>query len=104
MVPQTRRVYPVEMKVEVVRRFLAGEAKTSLALEYELSSPQLVSKWAQILREQGLHPNRPGRSQSTGDRALGEVESLRREVGRLRAQNAYLGKLQALVEQQRRSR
>lgn len=104
--PATKRSYPFEVKVAVARRFLDGESKTDLAIEYELSSARLVYAWARRLREQGedgLRPRpkgRPATQESSGD----EVEALRRENARLRAENAYLGKLRALVEQQRRSR
>lgn len=98
--------YPFEIKVEVARRFLAGESKTALAQEFDLSSPLLVSVWARIFREKGedgLKPKRRGRPSAAAESA-DEVLALRREVERLRAENAYLGKLQALMEQQRRSR
>lgn len=104
--PPTKRSYPFEIKVEVARRFLAGESKTALAQEFDLSSPLLVSVWARIFREKGedgLKPKRRGRPSAAAESA-DEVLALRREVERLRAENAYLGKLQALMEQQRRSR
>ncbi|SDZ46406.1 Homeodomain-like domain-containing protein, partial [Saccharopolyspora shandongensis] len=41
----SRRVFTVEFKLEVVRRFLAGETKTDLACEFDLSSPKLIETW-----------------------------------------------------------
>ncbi|MBB5980389.1 helix-turn-helix domain-containing protein [Kribbella solani] len=110
-----KRVFSFEVKREVVRRFLAGETKVALAREFELSSPKLIENWARKYRDEGddgLRPKRPGRPPGAGggDRGrsageLGEVselERLRRENERLRAENAYLGKLRALRAQQRR--
>lgn len=105
--PPTKKIYPFDVKLEVARRFLAGEPKTELAIEYDLSSPRLIEVWGRILREQGedgLQPKPKGRPPKTAPRELSEVEALRREVERLRAENAYLGKLRALMDQQRRSR
>lgn len=101
----TKKSYPFEVKIEVARRFLAGESKTELAIEYEVPSPGLVKRWGQLMREQGeeaLRPKPKGRPAVCEE--LSEVQALRREVERLRAENAYLGKLRALMEQQRRSR
>ena len=102
----TKRSYSFEVKIEVARRHLAGETKTALAQEFDLSSPQLVYAWSRILRDQGedgLKPTQRGRPPAHAV-PTDEVMALRREIKRLRAENAYLGKLQALVEQQRRSR
>jgi transposase len=104
-----KRVFSFEFKREVVRRFLAGETKVALAREFELSSPKLVETWARKYRnggDDGLRPKRPGRPPGPrpgdGDRGeLGELEQLRRENERLRAENAYLGKLRALGAQER---
>ena len=79
-----KKVYPFETKVAVAQRFLAGEPKTDLQ------------------GEDGLRPRPRGRKTATGP--SDEIETLRREVERLRAENAYLGKLRALMEPQRRSR
>lgn len=104
--PPVRKTYPFEVKRDVARRFLAGEPKTALAEEFELSAPELVVKWGRLLREEGedaLRPKRRGRPPRSAGPA-DEVEALRREVERLRAENAYLGKLRALMEQRRRPR
>lgn len=104
--PPTKKTYSFEVKLEAASRFLAGESKTDLAIEYDLSSPQVLKRWGQLLREhgqEGLRPKHKGRPPAQREPAS-EVESLRREIERLRAQNAYLGKLRALRQQQRRSR
>lgn len=96
---RTRRRYDGDFKRAVVERFLAGESRMGLAAEYELSSHRLVVKWAAIYRErgpQGLDPAPRGRPALVPEEELDEVSRLRRENERLRAQVAYLGKVQAL--------
>lgn len=105
----SNRVVSFEVKIEIVRRFFAGETKTDLAREFDLSSPNMVATWARHYRREGedaLRPKRRGRP--PGDPAKPSEESelvrLRRENARLQAEVAYLGKLRALMEQQRRSK
>lgn len=99
---QEKKSYSFEFKVEAVRRLLAGEPKTELARELELSSPKLLESWARTYRAQGsegLRPKqrgRPPKSAPSGPES--ELERLRRENELLRAQNAYLGKVRALRE------
>ncbi|MDN4642332.1 transposase, partial [Agreia sp. PsM10] len=103
----TKRSFSFECKLEIVGRYLAGETKLELAREFDLSSPQLVATWARIFRnegEDGLRPKPKGR-RPLGDavvREPAELEQLRRENERLRAEVAYLGKARALRAQQRR--
>jgi transposase-like protein len=105
----TKRSFSFEVKLEVVARFLAGEAKLDLAREFDLSSPKLIEAWVRIYRnegEDGLRPKRRGRPPGPDGQGSGgdsELEALRRENERLRAENAYLGKLRALrMSEQRR--
>ena len=97
----------IQFKMDIVHRFLAGEPKTDLAREFDLSSPKLIETWVRQYRTDGqdaLRPKKlgrpPGSGQDTQD--VSEVEELRRENERLRAQVAYLGKLRALRAQRRR--
>lgn len=104
----TRRSFSFEFKHEVVQRFRAGETKIALAKEFGLSSPQLVGQWDRTYRDEGadgLRPKRRGRPRRAPDApapALSELEQLRRENERLRAEVAYLGKLRALMAPKRR--
>lgn len=97
---QAKKSYSFEFKIEAVRRFLAGEPKTELAKELELSSPKLLETWVRTYRNQGqdgLRPKQRGRPPKTQAPAQeSELERLRRENEFLRAQNAYLGKVRAL--------
>lgn len=104
----TNRSFSFELKREIVRRFLAGETKIALAQEYALSSPQLVAAWVRTYRaegEDGLRPKpkgRPKRDPAAPVREDSELDRLRRENERLRAEVAYLGKLRALMSRERR--
>jgi len=104
----TNRSFPFEFKLDVVRRFLAGETKVNLAREFGLSSPKLIETWARKYRnegEDGLRPKPKGRPRGTpagAERRESELQRLRRENERLRAEVAFLGKVQALGDQVRR--
>lgn len=105
----SKRSFSFEFKLDVVQRFLAGETKVELAREFGLASPKQVETWARIFRREGadgLRPKRRGRPPKPAGECSGgesELEALRRENERLRAENAYLGKLRALrMREQRR--
>ncbi|WP_267275892.1 helix-turn-helix domain-containing protein [Arthrobacter sp. CDRTa11] len=100
--------YSFEFKLALVQRFLAGESGPDLAVEAGLASRELLQKWVRAYRldgEDGLRPKpkgRPRKPDSPPPAGLPELERLRRENERLRAEVAYLGKLRALREQGRR--
>lgn len=100
-----KRSFTFEFKLEVVRRFVAGEATAlELAREHDLSSPKLVETWARLYRSEGedaLRPKPKGRPAAADSSGLSELEQLRRENLRLSAENAYLKKLRALRTQRR---
>ncbi|WP_189254529.1 helix-turn-helix domain-containing protein, partial [Lentzea flava] len=55
-----KRSFTFEVKLEIVRRFVAGEATAiELAREYELSSPRLVQNWVRAYRREGEEALRP---------------------------------------------
>lgn len=104
----TKRLFSFEFKLAVVQRYLAGETKVALAKEFQLSSPELVKKWARQYRnegEDGLRPKPKGRPKTPPGipaQPESELQRLRRENERLRAEVAFLGKVQALRDEERR--
>jgi transposase len=101
----TKQTHPVAVKLAIVQRVLAGETKIALAEEYALSSPQLIARWLRVYRaegEAGLRPKPPCRPTHESDPPESELARLQRENERLRAEVAYLGKLQALSARERR--
>ena len=109
LVSKPAKSYSFEFKLALVERFLAGETGPDLAVEAGLSSRQLLQKWVRAYRRDGaeaLRPKakgRPAKSAAPPEPAeLPELERLRRENERLRAEVAYLGKLRALRAQERR--
>jgi transposase-like protein len=104
----TKQVYSFELKLALVERFIAGETAQDLAAEAGLSSSGLLKNWAAAYRREGadaLRPKpkgRPREPDSPPPGELPELERLRRENERLRAEVAYLGKLRALRAQERR--
>ena len=107
LVTRDRRQYDFETKLAIVRRHIKGESGRALAEEYDLPSPSTVENWTSIYRrdgEDGLRPKRRGRPPTDrGDSVpKTELETLRIENERLRAEVAYLGKLRALRSPERR--
>jgi transposase-like protein len=104
----TKRKFTFEFKLDAVRRFQAGESQVALAKELQLSSPDLIKKWARIYRnegEDGLRPKSPGRPTSppkAPTQPESELQRLRRENERLRAEVAFLGKVNALRDEEQR--
>lgn len=106
LVTRDRRQYGFETKLEIVRRHVKGESGRALSEEYGLPSPSTVANWTSIYRrdgEDGLRTKRRGRPPTDrGDSPpKTEIETLRVENERLRAEVAYLGKLRALRSQER---
>jgi len=102
----THRKFTVEFKLDAVRRFLGGESQVALAKELQLSSPDLIKKWVRIYRnggEDGLRPKPPGRPPASPEGPAepeSELQRLRRENERLRAEVAFLGKANALRDEE----
>lgn len=102
---QPNKRYTPEFKIKVVETMHNEQMSyRETAREFEISNHDIVAKWERIYLEEGkegLHIERRGRK-STGRPAKikKEVEEdLIAEVQRLRAENAYLKKLNALVSE-----
>jgi transposase len=100
------RVYSFELKLNAVQRYISGETRVALAKELELSSPHLLAIWAGQYRaqgEEGLRPKPKGRPKTKPEAPAQpepELQRLRRENERLRAEVAFLGKVKALRERE----
>jgi transposase len=100
-VTRDRKQYDFETRLEIVRRHVKGVSGRALAGEYDLPSPGTVANWTSIYRREGgdgLRPKRRGRppTDHRDSPPKSEIETLRLEIERLRAEVAYLGKLRAL--------
>ena len=108
MAKPTRRSYSFEFKLALVERFIAGETPRISRRRLACPRPSLLEKWARPYRregEDGLRPKpkgRPRKPDAPPPAELPELERLRRENERLRAEVAFLGKLQALRDEERR--
>lgn len=101
----TKPSYSFEFKLALVERFIAGETTAYLAAEADLSSPRLLETWVRVYRREGADalrpkPNGRPRKPDSPPPELSELEQLRQENERLRAEVAYLGKLRALRAQE----
>jgi transposase-like protein len=105
----TKTSYSFEFKLGVVRKVVdEGATAEQVADEHGLSSDKLVQTWVRTYRrlgEDGLKPKPKGRQPKDGDAQPNELTDLQRleqENLRLRAENAYLKKLRALMAHERR--
>ena len=105
----TKTQYSFEFKLEVVGKVIdEGAAAQHVAQHYRLSSATLVQTWVRAYRrlgEDGLKPKPKGRQPKDADSCAEELTDLARleqELERLRAENAYLKKLRALMAHERR--
>ena len=101
----TQQQFSFEVKKDIVDRFNSGQSKMELAREFGLSSDQLVTGWVRAWRaggDEALPPKPKGRPKgSSPAKTATEEDRLRREVEKLRAENAYLKKLRDLRNQKR---
>ncbi len=96
---RANKVYPSQLKVAAVEKFLAGTPKAQIILEFEISTRAIFDKWVSIYRKDGplgLVTKPRGRKPLV----IGQ-ESLEQKVYRLEMENALLKKYQALVAQEK---
>ena len=100
-----------QMVVETMRK--EGMSYCEAARQFEINDHKRVASWERIYLEEGpegLYVERRGRNSHGGGRPVKQLkpeveEDLIAEVQRLRAENAYLKKLRALVlEEERRGK
>ena len=107
--------YPGEFKVSVVEYMHnTGASARQTTAHFNIPSTQLVSKWEQIYYEQGkeaLYIDNRGcspkmkntKNNTSKKNNVDTNEDLLAEVQRLRMENAYLKKLNALIQEREKS-
>ena len=107
--PKTSKAkYSSEFKLNVLTTMLKEDlSQSEVALKFNISSPALISHWHKAYRQQGMsglvskHKGRTAMSKPfitdkpDDEKTLAE---LKRELEYLRAENAYLKKLDALLK------
>ena len=108
--PKTSKaVYSADFKHQVLTTMLKqGLSQPETALKFNISSPALISHWHKAYRQygmSGLTPKRQGRGAMTKPVITNKPDDdktpaeLKRELAYLRAENAYLKKLDALLRE-----
>ncbi|SUD91118.1 helix-turn-helix domain-containing protein [Psychrobacter phenylpyruvicus] len=105
----TKAKYSSEFKLKVLTTMLEqGLSQSEVALKFNISSPALISHWHKVYREHGLSGliSKPkGRATMSKPFITDKPDDektpaeLRRELEYLRAENAYLKKLDALLRE-----
>ena len=109
-------VHTVEFKLNVLNYMNEyGTSPVKTAAIFNIPSPSTVARWKKEMDTGGidaLQPKKKGRPSMSKDNqkqtkkhvpAEGSVEALQAEVERLRMENAYLKKLNALVQNKEKS-
>ena len=106
LIKQQKSSYSGEFKQNVVEYMHANHlSATMTSSHFRLAGPDIVLKWERIYYEEGpqaLYKERRGRAIEMGSKKkknVNENEDLLEEVQRLRMENEYLKKLNALVQE-----
>lgn len=110
----THGTYTGEFKISVVEYIhTTGSSARAAAAHFNIPSPQTVNSWERIYHEQGkeaLLEERRGKATKLGTKrprkpkmTVGLNEELLAEVQRLRMENEYLKKLNALIQDREKS-
>ncbi len=105
--------YSGEFKVSVIEYMhTTGASKRKTAAHFKIASPKSIATWERIYNEQGpdaLYKERKGRPEKMGKKNSNKQKNndknkdLLEELERLRMENEYLKKLNALVQKREKS-
>ena len=102
---KTKRRYTADFRLEVVKTIKAESLSLLQAcLRFKVSSESVILNWIRIYDTQGpeglkaIHTGRPIKMPRKPKRPLTREEQLLEELASLKAENAYLKKLQALIQ------
>jgi transposase-like protein len=105
--------YSTQFKLDVLKYMNDyGTSPNDTALIFNITSPSLIRKWRRQFESQGIDAlkskkkGRPtmGKKPEKNQPIEGSQEALLAEIEYLRMENAYLKKLNALVQEERKSR
>ncbi|MED4402451.1 IS3 family transposase [Metabacillus fastidiosus] len=104
--------YTVEFKLGILNFMIeTGTSLIETAAIFNIPAPSTILRWKKLLEEQGVdalqskkrgHPSMKKETKKT-QLTEGSQEALLAEIERLRMENAYLKKLNALVQKERQS-
>lgn len=113
---KTYTAYPMAFKLDVLNYMNDnGTSPNEAAVIFNISSPGMIRGWRSQFNKHGIDaliPKKKGRRCMTDkdnkglkkqEPAEGSVEALQAEVERLRMENAYLKKLNALIQNKEKS-
>ena len=120
LIKKSYRKYSPEFKMEVVHRYLGGEAKNALAVEYGIKR-SMIDSWLRRYEKGGYNglidkkkgqPPKMKKDNNTADQAVSEektqsadkarIKLLEKKNKELEAEVAYLKKLNALVRERKK--
>jgi transposase len=99
--------YPIEFKMDVLNYMVeTGASVTETSAVFNIPTPSTVWNWKWLVETSGIDAlrakkrGRPPMKDSKKQKPVeGSEEALRKENERLRMENAYLKKLQALIQE-----
>jgi len=112
---KTYTAYSIPFKLDVLNYMIEnGTSPNEAAVIFNISSPGIIREWRSQFNANGidaLKSKLKGRPPSMKDKKItkkqapteGSVEALQAEIERLRMENAYLKKLNALVQNKEKS-
>jgi len=96
------KIYPYELKVAAVEKFLSGTSKSEVILEFEISARSLFNRWVAAYRKDGA-AGLVAKPKGRKPLVVGS-QSLEQKIYRLEMENALLKKYQALMAKEQLAR